>query len=183
MPSPRRVAIAPDTAAEHAEPSARHQCDGLPSTPGRAGLWPGAAATPCPPCEGLEDSDPSQRFAEALDRSVHFLMSRFTLGLSPMARAEAFTSWLIHLGMSPGKQLQLWEKGRAQGGPPRWLRVAMRLRAGRSRAVHRTAAARQALSGGRVADVAVQLLFASLPPQPAVVAQRHDGPARRQQTA
>ena len=110
MPSPRHVAIAPDTAVQPAQPSARHQRDGLPSTPGRAVLWPGAAATPCPPCEGAEDSDPSQRFAEALDRSVHFLMSRFTLGLSPMARAEAFTSWLIHLAMSPGKQLQLWEK-------------------------------------------------------------------------
>jgi poly[(R)-3-hydroxyalkanoate] polymerase subunit PhaC len=110
MPNPRHVAFAPDTAAQPAQPNAPHQGDGLPFTPGRAGLWPGAAATPCPPCRGAEDTDPSQRFAEALDRSVHFLMSRFTLGLSPMARAEAFTSWLIHLAMSPGKQLQLWEK-------------------------------------------------------------------------
>ena len=35
-----------------------------------------------------EDDDPSLRFAEVMDRSLHYLMSRFTFGLSPMAMAQ-----------------------------------------------------------------------------------------------
>jgi polyhydroxyalkanoate synthase len=49
--------------------------------------------------------------AEVLDRSLHYLISRVTLGLSPMALAGAYLDWLLHLSMSPGKQLQLWHKG------------------------------------------------------------------------
>ena len=56
------------------------------------------------------DEDISQRMGEALDRSLHYLASRRTLGLSPMAVAEAYFDWLIHLAASPGKQLQLAEK-------------------------------------------------------------------------
>jgi polyhydroxyalkanoate synthase len=48
---------------------------------------------------------------EVLDRCLHYLLSRVTLGLSPMALAEAYFDWLIHLSLSPGKQLQLWNKG------------------------------------------------------------------------
>lgn len=58
-----------------------------------------------------EDDDPSLRFAEAMDRSLHYLISRFTFGLSPMAMAQAYFDWLIHLSSSPGKQAQLWHKG------------------------------------------------------------------------
>lgn len=56
------------------------------------------------------DEDVSQRMGEALDRSWHYLASRRTLGLSPMAVAEAYFDWMIHLAASPGKQLQLAEK-------------------------------------------------------------------------
>ena len=58
-----------------------------------------------------EDEDPSLRLAEAMDRSLHYLISRFTFGLSPMAMAQAYFDWLIHLSSSPGKQAQLWHKG------------------------------------------------------------------------
>ena len=58
-----------------------------------------------------EDDDPSLRFAEAIDRSLHYLMSRVTFGLSPMAMAQAYFDWVIHLSSSPGKQAQLWHKG------------------------------------------------------------------------
>jgi polyhydroxyalkanoate synthase subunit PhaC len=58
-----------------------------------------------------EDDDPSLRLAEAMDRSLHYLMSRFTFGLSPMAMAQAYFDWSIHLSSSPDKQAQLWHKG------------------------------------------------------------------------
>jgi polyhydroxyalkanoate synthase len=64
------------------------------------------------------EEDPSLQLAEVMDRSLHYLLSRITLGLSPMALAEAYLDWLIHLSLSPGKQLQLWHKG---------LRKSMRL--------------------------------------------------------
>ena len=56
------------------------------------------------------DRDISASYAEALDRSWHFMLSRFTLGLSPTAVAEAYFDWLINLANAPGKQLQLAEK-------------------------------------------------------------------------
>jgi polyhydroxyalkanoate synthase len=72
------------------------------------------------------DYDPSSQLAEVIDRSLHYLLSRVTLGISPMALTEAYFDWLIHLSLSPGKQLQLWHKG---------LRKAARLAAHFSRVV------------------------------------------------
>jgi polyhydroxyalkanoate synthase len=63
-----------------------------------------------PDVEASED-DPSLALAETMDRSLHYLVSRFTLGLSPMAMAQAYLDWAIHLTSSPGKQAQLWHKG------------------------------------------------------------------------
>jgi polyhydroxyalkanoate synthase len=60
---------------------------------------------------GDGEEDPSLQLAEVVDRSLHYLLSRVTLGLSPMALAEVYFDWLIHLSLSPGKQLQLWHKG------------------------------------------------------------------------
>ena len=60
---------------------------------------------------GDGEEDPSLQLAEVMDRSLHYLLSRATLGLSPMALAEAYFDWLVHLSLSPGKQLQLWHKG------------------------------------------------------------------------
>ena len=57
------------------------------------------------------EDDPSLRLAEVLDRSLHYAMSRVTQGLSPMALAETYYDWLVHLSFSPGKQVQLWHKG------------------------------------------------------------------------
>jgi polyhydroxyalkanoate synthase len=70
---------------------------------------PAPSPLPAPdPADG--DVDPSLQMAEALDRSFHYMLSRFTLGLSPMALASAEMDWLMHLAMSPGKQLQLIQK-------------------------------------------------------------------------
>jgi polyhydroxyalkanoate synthase subunit PhaC len=72
------------------------------------------AASRLAPLLGLtaaRDDDQSLRQAEVLDRSLHYSLSRVTLGLSPMALAETYFDWLVHLSLSPGKQLQLWQKG------------------------------------------------------------------------
>ena len=54
------------------------------------------------------DDDPSAQWAEAMDRTLHYLLSRATLGVSPIGLANAYFDWLAHLALSPGKQLQLW---------------------------------------------------------------------------
>lgn len=62
------------------------------------------------PRSAIYDVDASAVFGEALDQSLNYLTSRFTLGLSPAALFEAYFDWLIHLAWSPGKRLQLSEK-------------------------------------------------------------------------
>lgn len=47
---------------------------------------------------------------DAFDRMLHFVQSRFTLGLSPTSLALAYVDWSLHLASSPGKQMLLWEK-------------------------------------------------------------------------
>jgi polyhydroxyalkanoate synthase len=61
------------------------------------------------------DEDPSRNLAEALDRSLNYMRSRITLGLSPAAVAEAYFDWFVHLAGAPGKQLQLWHKALRKG--------------------------------------------------------------------
>ncbi len=58
----------------------------------------------------IHDVDTSALFGEALDQSLNYLTSRFTLGLSPAALTEAYFDWFIHLASAPGKRLQLAEK-------------------------------------------------------------------------
>src|SRR5690606_19712411 len=82
----------------------------------------------------IHDVDTSALFGEALDQSLNYLTSRFTLGLSPAALTEAYFDWLIHLAWAPGKRMQLTERAirkmirlaryaamcmtRPEGGPP-----------------------------------------------------------------
>lgn len=47
---------------------------------------------------------------DTLDRALHANLARLTLGISPVVLAMAFLDWLVHLGISPGKQAQLSEK-------------------------------------------------------------------------
>jgi polyhydroxyalkanoate synthase len=51
----------------------------------------------------------------AIDRGFRANLARLTLGLSPAVLAEQSFDWLAHLAISPGKQLQLVEKGFRQG--------------------------------------------------------------------
>ena len=45
-----------------------------------------------------------------LDRLYHAWLGRMTLNLSPAALILSYLDWLVHLGVSPGKQLQLVDK-------------------------------------------------------------------------
>ncbi len=57
------------------------------------------------------DSYAVTAFADIIDRSLHAALARFTMGLSPAALAEAYHDWATHLTFSPGKRLQLVNKG------------------------------------------------------------------------
>jgi len=62
-----------------------------------------------------DGGDPSLDFADTIDRSLRYAISRFTLGISPAAVAQAYFDWFVHLAASPGKQLQLWQKAWRKG--------------------------------------------------------------------
>jgi polyhydroxyalkanoate synthase len=51
--------------------------------------------------------DPLDGIAETFDRAAVAAIAQFTSGLSPATLFQAFTDWALHLGVSPGKQLQL----------------------------------------------------------------------------
>jgi len=46
---------------------------------------------------------------QSLDDSVHGLLSKATMGLSPISLALAYADWAMHLSTSPGKQLALMQ--------------------------------------------------------------------------
>ena len=53
------------------------------------------------------DDYSASAFAEVTDRAVHAQIARLTGGVSPLAMAEAWSDWAMHLGTSPGKRTQL----------------------------------------------------------------------------
>ncbi|MGQ0680862.1 PHA/PHB synthase family protein [Bradyrhizobium sp.] len=64
-----------------------------------------ASVVPEGPCACAPPVSPS--IADAIDRSLHATIARFTGGVSPAALALAFADWQLHLAASPGKQLAL----------------------------------------------------------------------------
>ncbi|MGZ5915290.1 MAG: poly-beta-hydroxybutyrate polymerase N-terminal domain-containing protein, partial [Hyphomicrobium sp.] len=70
-----------------------------------------------PPLD-TDEGDPSHHFADVVDRTINYAVSRTTLGLSPAAVAEAYFDWLVHLAAAPGKQSQLWQKALRK-----WMRL------------------------------------------------------------
>lgn len=47
---------------------------------------------------------------QTLDQLTRALIGHATLGISPASVAAAYADWAMHFAMSPGKQLELWEK-------------------------------------------------------------------------
>ena len=66
-----------------------------------------------------DDIDPAALMAQGADRVPRAFAARAMLGLSPVSIGLAFADWWLHLGSSPGKQLELARKaGR------KWLRYS-----------------------------------------------------------
>ncbi|MBV8650013.1 MAG: alpha/beta fold hydrolase [Alphaproteobacteria bacterium] len=73
---------------------------------------PGATAAPAPPIRQAESSSLADHYAyTSIDRAFRSNLARLTFGLSPAVLMEQSFDWLVHLATSPGKQLQLIEKG------------------------------------------------------------------------
>ena len=79
-----------------------------PSLPTEVVALPNLPSTPAQ-AESPGGGQPEDRIStfEAMDRSVHAAVARWTGGLSPAALALAFGDWRFHLATSPGKQLAL----------------------------------------------------------------------------
>jgi len=60
--------------------------------------------------EAFEPPTPTSQTCEAMDRALHAAVGRLTHGISPIVLARAYVDWLVHLGLSPGKQAQLVDK-------------------------------------------------------------------------
>jgi Poly-beta-hydroxybutyrate polymerase N terminal len=64
--------------------------------------------------ETFEPPPPTSQTFEVMDRALHAAVGRLTRGISPIMLARAYVDWLVHLGLSPGKQAQLVTKRRAR---------------------------------------------------------------------
>jgi polyhydroxyalkanoate synthase len=58
----------------------------------------------------FEEGQPPDAGPHILDRAAHAVVARLTGGLSPFALGDALADWAVHLGSSPGKQIELIEK-------------------------------------------------------------------------
>ena len=96
MDTPNVVSIKPP-----AGPAVRR-----PPGPDRASHHGSTASLPA----AARDSYVVTALADVTDRSLHAVMARLTLGLSPAALAAAYLDWAVHLAASPGKRLQLVDK-------------------------------------------------------------------------
>ena len=69
---------------------------------------------------GIPDEvDTAAQVALATDRFAQGVLARATMGISPAALALAYTDWLMHLSVAPGKQVELVRKASRK-----WLRYA-----------------------------------------------------------
>jgi polyhydroxyalkanoate synthase len=62
----------------------------------------------------------AEPWSNSLDRALHAQVARLTQGISPASLASAYTDWLVHLAMSPGKLTELLAKAQRKS-----LRLAM----------------------------------------------------------
>ena len=76
-------------------------------TPQRAGRAPPRPVAPRPVGEAVGVSGPPTY--RTLDRMVRALLARTTQGISPVAVADAWADWALHLAAAPGKQLELFQ--------------------------------------------------------------------------
>ena len=58
----------------------------------------------------MQPLDSKVTFRSAIDRMIRASIGRVTLGISPVALAQAYQDWALHMAMSPGMQLELVRK-------------------------------------------------------------------------
>ena len=58
----------------------------------------------------MQSLDSKATFRSAIDRMIRASIGRVTLGISPVALAQAYQDWALHMAMSPGMQLELVHK-------------------------------------------------------------------------
>ncbi len=87
------------------------------------------AVIPLPPSLAAPQTPPDrdQGMRELIDRAIHALSAKATLGLSPAALGLAFADWGMHMAASPGKQASLAALALQMQG--QWLRYAAELSA------------------------------------------------------
>jgi len=68
---------------------------------------------PAPPAQAAPEEQPSPGHfaAQAIDRAFKANLARLTAGITPTGLACIYFDWISHLALSPGKQLELAEKG------------------------------------------------------------------------
>jgi polyhydroxyalkanoate synthase len=111
-PAPAKGSTEPAPAAQPARPGAARE--GAPAPTGT-----GPEATPAPEqvaellyrlTAEMLDASPKGPSPDMIDRAMHAMAGRLTLGISPAAVVLAYFDWLVHLGVSPGKQAELIQK-------------------------------------------------------------------------
>src|SRR5207244_1416781 len=101
-PVPRRAPRegTPDPLSLDSKWAGRHRAAAVeaPKTPTSESM------PPAPRALSSLDASPTRH---ALDRLIHAMLARVTLGLSPAGVMQAYGDWLWHLAISPGKQSEL----------------------------------------------------------------------------
>ncbi len=69
-----------------------------------------ASPNPVDGCREMIDAVTFPASARTIDRFVHAVLGRATLGMSPAAAILAYMDWLANLAMAPGKQAELAQK-------------------------------------------------------------------------
>jgi polyhydroxyalkanoate synthase len=80
------------------------------SPPPRSWRGPSGQTSSAHRAYGLERTLLGTHIPETIDRMVNANLARGTGGISPAVLAMAYLDWLMHLGLSPGKQALLNEK-------------------------------------------------------------------------
>jgi len=90
------------------------QSNTTPSTFSDAGLLRSqkpASSTPPVHTTVEEQPSPGHLAAQAVDRAFKANLARLTAGITPAGLASIYFDWISHLSLSPGKQIELAEKG------------------------------------------------------------------------
>jgi polyhydroxyalkanoate synthase len=110
MPDSKQTVPAAPVQAATPEQSATPKIEPAPKQPIRSWLGPSGQKSSAHRAYGIERSLLGTHIPETIDRMVNANLARGTAGTSPAVLAMAYLDWLMHLGLSPGKQALLNEK-------------------------------------------------------------------------